>query len=109
MFCGNDAGPMHLAAAAGIPVLEVSCHPRGGDDLHPNSPWRFAPWGVPHRILQPEIHLDECDIGCQASVPHCILEVSVDSVIRAMASLLDEGYVGRMNKPSSTESDSQES
>jgi ADP-heptose:LPS heptosyltransferase len=94
MFCGNDSGPMHLAAAAGIPVLEVSCHPRGGDDLHANSPRRFGPWGVPHRILQPEMPAAGCDIECRASVPHCILEVPVASVIRAMASLLEEGYVG---------------
>jgi heptosyltransferase-2 len=97
MFCGNDAGPMHLAAAAGIPVLEVSCHPRGGDDLHANSPRRFAPWGVPHRILQPEQPADGCHLGCQASAPHCILKVPVAAVIQAMGSLLKGRYVGGTN------------
>lgn len=90
MFCGNDTGTLHMAAAAGIPVVEVSCHPRGGDDLHANSPKRFAPWGVPHRILQPEHSALGCSVECRASVPHCILNVPVSSVIRAMNSLIDE-------------------
>ncbi|MGQ9858771.1 MAG: glycosyltransferase family 9 protein [Thermodesulfobacteriota bacterium] len=30
IFVGNDAGPMHVAAAVGIPVVEVSCHPKSG-------------------------------------------------------------------------------
>ncbi len=36
MFIGNDAGPMHLAAAAGVPVIEISCHPKDGSLSHPN-------------------------------------------------------------------------
>jgi len=109
MFCGNDTGPMHLAAAAGIPVLEVSCHPRGGDDLHPNSPRRFAPWGVPHRILQPEQPADGCNAGCRASAPHCILNVPVAAVIHEMGSLLEERYVGGTNASSSSEAGSPDS
>ena len=99
MFCGNDAGPMHLAAAAGIPVVEVSCHPRAGDALHANSPTRFGPWGVPHRVVQPDRAEPGCDAGCVQSDPHCILNVSVDSVMRAMDSLLKEASTGWANAP----------
>jgi heptosyltransferase-2 len=102
MFCGNDAGPMHLAAAAGIPVVEVSCHPRGGDDLHANAPRRFAPWGVPHRVVQPERPGDGCTAGCRASTPHCILNVPVVSVIHAIDSLLKEESAEWRNSPSSS-------
>ena len=90
LFCGNDTGPMHLAAAVGIPVVEVSCHSHRGDDLHANSPVRFGPWRVPHRILRPEEPTDGCTTGCRARVPHCILKVQVDSVIAATSSLIEE-------------------
>ena len=90
LFCGNDTGPMHLAAAEGIPVVEVSCHSQGGDVLHMNSPLRFGPWGVPRRIVRPKDPADGCTTGCRAPEPHCILKVQVDSVIAATSSLIDE-------------------
>jgi ADP-heptose:LPS heptosyltransferase len=90
MFCGNDGGPMHLAAAAGIPVVEISCHPPLGDELHPNSPTRFGPWGVPHRVVRPKEAAEGCSTGCCVSAPHCILNVRVSTVITAIESLLDE-------------------
>jgi heptosyltransferase-2 len=93
MFCGNDAGPMHLAAAVGVPVVEISCHSRRGDDLHPNSPKRFGPWGVPHQIVRPEEPKDGCTAGCGIRAPHCILNVGVDSVIAAIQSLMNETAV----------------
>jgi heptosyltransferase-2 len=79
---------MHIAAAAGTPVVEISCHPNGGDPLHPNSPERFGPWQVPHRILRPEHARDGCVTSCRAPVAHCIENVQVDVVIEAIESLL---------------------
>jgi len=88
LFYGNDAGTMHLAAAAGVPVVEISCHPKGGDDLHANSPVRFGPWGVPHRIVQPDFPSAGCIEGCRALTPHCILNIPVAAVVRAITSLV---------------------
>jgi ADP-heptose:LPS heptosyltransferase len=93
LFCGNDAGPMHLAAAVGIRVVEISCHSLEGDDLHLNSPKRFGPWGVPHRIVRPEDPAEGCVSGCQQPTPHCILNVGVSSVMAAIKSLMDETAV----------------
>lgn len=90
LFVGNDAGPMHMAAAVGVPVVEISCHSLRGDDLHSNSPKRFGPWGVPHRIVRPEEPGDECAAGCLVAAPHCILNVTGDSVIAAIESLMEE-------------------
>jgi len=90
LFIGNDAGPMHLAAAAGIPVVGISCHPHGADELHPNSPSRFGPWGVPHRVVRPEKPGEGCAGGCRARSAHCILGVPVGSVIDAAARLTEE-------------------
>ncbi len=88
LFVGNDAGPMHLAAAAGLPVIEVSCHPLGGLPEHPNSPERFGPWRVPQIILRPAKPLDSCAQACNSRVAHCIQAVSTAQVKDAVALLL---------------------
>jgi heptosyltransferase-2 len=85
LYVGNDAGPMHLAAAAGIPVIEISCHPLDGSPSHPNSPKRFGPWRVPHVVLRPETARDACSEACTAHQAHCILEVSLEEVKEAVA------------------------
>jgi len=88
MFIGNCSGPLHLAAAAGTAVVEISCHPRHGSEFHSYSPKRFGPWLVPHVVLQPEHPMHPCSQACLADLPHCILGVSVDQVPRAACSLL---------------------
>jgi ADP-heptose:LPS heptosyltransferase len=89
LFIGNDAGPMHLAAATGTPVIEISCHPRHGLTNHFNSPARFGPWGVPSLILQPENGVDLCTDECELNEPHCIRSVSLDRVEEAVYKLLN--------------------
>ena len=88
LFIGNDSAPMHLAAAAGVPCVEISCHPVTGDPLHNNAPERFGPWGVPSRVLRPPRAVPPCDDGCRAGKPHCILEVQTHAVIDAAIALL---------------------
>jgi heptosyltransferase-2 len=85
LYVGNDAGPMHLAAAAGVPVIEISCHPPDGSPLHVNSPGRFGPWRVPHVVLRPETARDACSEGCTSHEAHCILAITVEQVIEAVA------------------------
>ncbi len=93
LYVGNDAGPMHLAAAAGVPVVEISCHPRDGSPLHNNSPVRFAPWGVSHRILQPEFALSPCYGACTAAHGHCISSISPEQVMAAIMEQLTSAGV----------------
>jgi ADP-heptose:LPS heptosyltransferase len=90
LFVGNDSGPMHLAAAVGLPVLELSCHPRNGDPAHPNAPERFGPWGVKHTVLRPPA-IPPCRTFCESAVAHCITGVSVDEVERAALDLMSTG------------------
>lgn len=90
LFCGNDGGPMHLAAAAGIPVVEISCHPYDGGDLHPNSPVRFGPWGVSNRVVRPPHAAPGCTTGCSVPSPHCILGVNVESVIATVRNFVTD-------------------
>ena len=89
LYVGNDTGPMHLAAAAGTPVVEISCHPRTGSLVHDNSPKRFGPWGVLNYVLQPEKAISPCSNECIAvEAAHCILNVSVQQVKKAVEELL---------------------
>lgn len=88
VFVGNDSGPLHLAAAAGLPCVEVSSFPRDGDPLHHNSPVRFGPWGVPHRILQPATARPPCRGACTAAEAHCILAIEPQRVVDAIHDVL---------------------
>jgi ADP-heptose:LPS heptosyltransferase len=87
MFIGNDSGPMHLAVAAGTPVVEVTCHPSTGPLDHANSPARYGPWEVAAKVVRPRDHRWPCWHGCLARWPHCILGVSVPEVQAAVAEL----------------------
>jgi len=63
LFIGNDSSGMHFASAAGIPIIEISCHPLGGKKNHPNSPVRFGPYKTRNIVLQPlpdNINKDFC-------------------------------------------------
>jgi ADP-heptose:LPS heptosyltransferase len=88
LFVGNDAGPMHLAAAAGLPVIEISCHPSSGSTVHANSPARFGPWRVPHVVLRPAEAREPCSDACDSRLAHCIQGVSVAQAREAATSLL---------------------
>jgi len=44
LFVGCDTGPMHLAAASGVPVVAL---------FGPADPRRTGPWGARHRVVGP--------------------------------------------------------
>lgn len=81
LFVGNDSAPLHLAAAAGVPCVELSCHPADGDPRHNNAPERFRPWGVPHAVLRPPRGAPPCGDHCAARDAHCILQITVADVV----------------------------
>ena len=89
LFIGNDTGAAHLAAAMQCPSIVISRHPKHGDPEHPNGPARFAPWGVPGRVIQPEHGLDNCKVRCQEiSCPDCITQISAPEVVAAANTIL---------------------
>ncbi len=87
IFIGNDSGIMHFASAAKTPTIEISCHPEGGIENHPNSPLRFGPYNVPNVILQPKP--DEiCKDFCGEKTARFINKITVDEAFEAAKKLL---------------------
>jgi ADP-heptose:LPS heptosyltransferase/polysaccharide pyruvyl transferase WcaK-like protein len=54
LYVGNDTGPMHIAAAASVPVVEICPFPVDAMSLHELGPMYFHPHGVPFELLQPD-------------------------------------------------------
>lgn len=80
VICGN-CGPMHLAAAAGTPVVA----------LHgPTNPLQWAPWGNGHTILHVAVPCSPClnlgfEYGCSAlsdGTSPCMHTIQVDEVLK---------------------------
>jgi len=88
LFVGNDSGPMHLAAALGLAVVEISCHPVGGDPQHANSPDRFGPLASRKSIMRPQALSEKCRSGCVEDIPHCITGIRPEEVASAVMGLL---------------------
>jgi heptosyltransferase-2 len=87
LYVGNDTGAMHMAAASGVPVVEISCFPVDGPNWHWNSPHRFGPWKVSHKILQPKkIFSDFSDTFSEKHLSH-IHEISIGQVQDAVQEL----------------------
>jgi heptosyltransferase-2 len=88
LYIGLDTGPMHMAAAAAVPVVEIACHPVSGTVDHCNAPERFGPYATPHRILRPARPLPPCGDSCTLdSESHCIRQVPPARVIEAVVEL----------------------
>ena len=86
LFLGNDSGVMHLAAAAGVPLLAL---------FGPTSPVRFGPWGKRARVLYTSFPCSPCRqkyfTECQPAGegrPGCIMTITVDQVCQACEELM---------------------
>ena len=89
VICGN-CGPMHLAAAAGTPVVA----------LHgPTNPSQWAPWGNGHTVLYVDVPCSPClnlgfEYGCSAlsdGTSPCMHTIQVDEVLEACEKYLIDG------------------
>ena len=91
LYVGNDTGSMHLAAAVGVPIVEISCFPVDGPHWHWNSPLRFGPWKVPHRIVQTRKNsiMPEAVRGKRSN---SIREISVEQVQDAIHELFPQHH-----------------
>jgi len=64
LFIGNDAGPMHIAAAQGIKTIGL---------FGPNLPVRFAPYGKNNiSVYKPDCKFSPCINVHKGQVPDCL-------------------------------------
>jgi ADP-heptose:LPS heptosyltransferase len=85
LFITGDTGPMHLAAALGVPVVAI---------FGPSDPARYAPRDDRTRVVRVELPCSPCNrirrppARCVGRVPDCLLGVSADAVCDAAVELL---------------------
>ncbi len=76
----NDSGPLHMAAAAGIPVLAL---------YGPTDSRRTGPYGERHRVLTGAEPCRPCfRRKCKFGAPKCLLEITPDVVTEAALEML---------------------
>ena len=83
LFIGHDSGPMHLAAAANVPLVAIfsSRAPRG----------MWFPLSARHRVHYTEIDCMGCGLErCVTRQKACIAAISVDEVFESCWSLLQQ-------------------
>ncbi|RWG76472.1 MAG: glycosyltransferase family 9 protein [Mesorhizobium sp.] len=83
LFVGNESGPMHMAAAAGTPVVGL---------FGLTNPIKWGPVGAPSISLRPQMPCD-CVGGdlCRRTDPSkacCVWRLEVDAVVEAARELL---------------------
>lgn len=83
LVIGNDSGPIHLAAAQGVPVLAL---------FGPTDPRRTGPYGDRHRVLVSGVPCRPChERTCRYGSTACMDSIGVDEVFHAAAAMLDAG------------------
>jgi len=81
MFVGHDSGPMHLAAAVGIPCVAVFSAR--------NKPGEWFPFGANNRIIYHQSDCFGCElVRCEVHHKKCIRSITVDEVRAAVAHTL---------------------
>jgi ADP-heptose:LPS heptosyltransferase len=89
VYAGNDSGPMHLAAAMDCAVVEISKHPKGGNDDSRFSATRFGPIAWWSKILQPEPLSGDCTQECIKPYAHCITSITPEQVTQAVSQAIE--------------------
>jgi lipopolysaccharide heptosyltransferase II len=85
LFISGDTGPMHLAHAAGTPVVAI---------FGPSDPVRYAPRGAHDRVVRIDLACSPCNrirqppARCTGGTPDCLAGVPVEAVMSAVADVL---------------------
>lgn len=96
LYIGNDTGIVHMAAALGVPVIELlaEAEDKTEDRAVYSIYERFYPWKTPAIVLRPVHALPPCNEtaalgGCSAMMPHCICRIAPEDVVAAYNAMAD--------------------
>lgn len=90
LYIGNDTGVIHLAAAAKLPVIGITCHPRSDQGCVESFLLRYRPWQVPNIIIQPEKGVPPCINVCKIyDKQHCVTKISLEQVKKSILKLIE--------------------
>ncbi len=91
LVIGNDSGPIHVAAALGVPVLAI---------FGPTDPRRTGPYGDRHRVVVGGEGCRPCHRReCVHVTPHCLDKLTVDRVLEAAGAMLENRVAGGAGTP----------
>jgi lipopolysaccharide heptosyltransferase I len=80
LVIANDSGPIHMAAALGVPVVAV---------FGPTDPKRTGPYGDIHRVVTADMGCQPCfQKSCSQEDPECLLRVTPDRVAQEAIDIL---------------------
>ena len=87
LFITNDSGPMHLAAACGVPTLAI---------FGPTTrELGFFPYGPNHRVLESDLPCRPCGLHGAKACPQghflCMLLITADEAWRNAGEMLESG------------------
>jgi 3-deoxy-D-manno-octulosonic-acid transferase/heptosyltransferase-1 len=74
----TDSGPMHIAAAAGTPVIAL---------FGPTDPSRTGPYGIGHTVIRKELSCSPCFLK-KCDTIKCMNDITVEEVFQAVAEKL---------------------
>ncbi|HEY6011877.1 MAG TPA: glycosyltransferase family 9 protein, partial [Nitrospirota bacterium] len=84
LFFGVDSGPMHMAAAVGVPVVAL---------FGPTDERKWGPWGEGHTIITKRL-------ACYPCKPHkcadneCMKRITAEEAIQALErTIVNRGYI----------------
>jgi ADP-heptose:LPS heptosyltransferase len=86
VFVGNDSGPLHIAAALGVPVVGI---------YGPTNEVRTAPYGAGHTVLTASVACRPCyafgeRFSCEFDQVMCLELIDVDVVLEAVKAKLGQ-------------------
>jgi lipopolysaccharide heptosyltransferase II len=85
---GPDSGPMHIAAATGIPVISL---------WGATSPMRSAPWGSAEFVLQGGTACSPCYVRHCPVGRRCMQQITPEQVLIAIHKILDRKEIHQKN------------
>ena len=91
LFITNDTGPMHIAAAFGVPLVAI---------FGPTNPATTSPYGPGHELVRHPVECSPCLLR-ECPIDHrCMQGIGVDMVHAAAVRQLAKQRAGSMDDPS---------